>query len=175
MLKEIKIIPMPVIKKAECWKTGKKKGRNKLDVSQNLRERKRNTAETLRTWKALGGKQYAPAEIRHSATIWLKLNSGCGCHPASWYFCFKDLLAVKEILLAIKRPVVFASFFLARFPFHHLLFALLACDRKGACEGIFPRSCVATALPHSISQIPCCGCSTWYRSQYAFLPWNWRF
>lgn len=172
MLKEIKIIPVMVIKKVECWKTGKKrikKCRNKHDISQNLRERGRHTAETLRTWKALGRKPYVPAEIWHCATIWLKLNSGCGCHPASWYFCFKDLFAVKEILLAIKRPVVFASFLLARFPFYHLLFG------KIACEGIFPRSCVATVLPNNISQIPRCGCSTGYHSQCAFIPLNWGF
>jgi len=62
MLKEIKIIPVLVIKKVECWTT-EKNCRSKHDVSQNLRERGRNTAETLRTWKALGGKPYAPAEI----------------------------------------------------------------------------------------------------------------
>lgn len=45
-------------------------------------------------------------------------------------FCFKDLLAAKEILLAIKRPVVFASFLLARFPFHHLLCAKLWQKKK---------------------------------------------
>lgn len=130
MLQEIRIIPVVVIEKAECQETGKKNGENKRDVSQNLRERGRNTTETLRTWKALGGKLSVPAETWHCATIWLKLNSGYGCHPASWYFCFKDLLAAKEILLAIKRPVVFASFLLARFPFHHLLCAKLWQKKK---------------------------------------------
>lgn len=134
---------------------------NKHDISQiSNGEGKKYCRD--RTWKALSGKLHVPAEIWHYATIWLKLNSGCGCHPASWYFCFKDLLAVKEILLAIKRPVFFPSFLLARFPFHHLLFATLACDTKGACEGIFLRSCVVTELPHSVSQTPRCGCSTWY-------------
>lgn len=109
----------------KCW--------NKHDASQKSKGEGKKYCRD-RTWKALGGKPYAPAEIWHYATIWLKLNSGCGCHPASWYFCFKDLLVVKEILLAIKRPAFFASFLLARFPFHHLLFATLARDTKGAAR-----------------------------------------
>lgn len=62
MLQEIRIIPVVVIEKAECQETEKKNGENKRDVSQNLRERGRNTTETLRTWKALGGKLSVPAE-----------------------------------------------------------------------------------------------------------------
>lgn len=62
MFKEIKIIPVLVIRRVECRKTEKKTCRSKRDVSQNLRERGRNTAEMLRTWKALGGKPYVPAE-----------------------------------------------------------------------------------------------------------------
>lgn len=64
MLKEIKIILVLVIRRVECRETKKKKKtcRSKRDVSQNLRERGRNSAEMLRTWKALGGKPYAPAE-----------------------------------------------------------------------------------------------------------------
>lgn len=63
MLKEIKIIPVLVIRRVECRETEKKKTcRSKRDVSQNLRERGRNSAEMLRTWKALGGKPYVAAE-----------------------------------------------------------------------------------------------------------------
>lgn len=43
VLKEIKIILVLVIKKVEGW--GKKKCKNKHVVSQNLRERGRNTAD----------------------------------------------------------------------------------------------------------------------------------
>lgn len=177
MLKEIKIMPALVSKKVECQKTGKKKKKNyknKHNVSQNLRERGRRTAEMLRTWKVLGRKPYAPAETRHCATIWLKLNSGCGCHPARWYFCFKDLLAVKEVLLAIKKPVVFASFLLARFPLPQLLLARSARDQEGPCEG----TVLALGIHHASPRLPqtaWCGCSTWYRSQWVFLPLNCRF
>lgn len=118
-----------------------------------IQGREEEILQTIRTWKALGGKLYVLGEIWHCAAIWLKLKSGCGCHPASWYFCFKDLLAVKEILLAIKRPVFLASFLDAWFPFHHLLFAKSACDRGGVCEGMFLRNTSEECGQHTSPQL----------------------
>lgn len=141
MLKEIKIILVLVIRRVECRETKKKKKtcRSKRDVSQNLRERGRNSAEMLRTWKALGGKPYAPAETWHCATIWLKLNSGCGCHPASWYFCFKDLLAVKEILLAIKKTSLFCFLLACPVSFPPPAFCKVSLGQKGCLGRNIPK------------------------------------
>lgn len=142
-----------------------------------IQGREEEILQTLRTWKALGGKLYVLGETWHCAAIWLQLKSGCGCHPVGWYFCFKDLLAAKEILLAIKRPVFFASFLHAWFPFHHLLFCQVSLWQKGCvcvkeCSwGTLLRS-VTTTAPQRASQTPCCSCSTWYCSQCVFLPSN---